>query len=98
MSTRSKDVVGWHTNLFILSKISDETVDKVVSQQSIARETSVRGYKFFLESCIHDVLYKVSECMVRLSVPRLVASCKWNCNAEVLIIFINPQKRCPGIK
>ena len=45
----------WHTNLTVLSRLSGECVDNFVSQQSIAKETSVRGYKFFLENYIHDV-------------------------------------------
>ena len=43
----------WHTTLSVLPFISDDTLDKFVWKQSIAKETSIRGYKFFLENYIH---------------------------------------------
>jgi hypothetical protein len=45
----------WHMHLNVLPQISGETVEVFVSSQSLAKETSIRGYKFFHESFIHDV-------------------------------------------
>jgi hypothetical protein len=46
---------SWSTLLSLLPAITGVTVDEFVRQQAIAKETSIRGYKFFLESYIHDV-------------------------------------------
>ena len=45
----------WHGGLSVLPTISGGEVDRIVNLQSVLRETSVRGYKFFLEQYIHDV-------------------------------------------
>jgi hypothetical protein len=60
MSASSIVSMEWHLNLSVLPKLTGETVDKFVSQQSVAKETSNRGYKFYLESYIHDVQGKFS--------------------------------------
>ena len=58
----------WHTSLKVLPRISGETVKYFVSQQYVAIQASVRGYKFFLEGYIHDVQGKS---LVRYSAVRL---------------------------
>jgi hypothetical protein len=40
---------------FKFSKLTDETVNKFVSQLSVAKKTSNNGYTFYLESYILDV-------------------------------------------
>ena len=55
MAVRAGKQRQWHTNLTVLPRLSGECVDNFVSQQSIAKETSIRGYKFFLGNYIHDV-------------------------------------------
>jgi hypothetical protein len=45
----------WHTNLTVMPRVSGECVENFVSQQSVSKDTSIRGYKFFLENYIHDV-------------------------------------------
>ena len=51
----AQDAVGWSTLLSVLPKLTGEAVDQFVKKQCVAKETSVRGYKFFLESYVHDV-------------------------------------------
>jgi hypothetical protein len=48
-------VERWHTLLSVLPTLSGDSVDNFVKQQCVAKETSLRGYKFFVESYIHDV-------------------------------------------
>jgi len=47
-------MAGWHKTVGIIPFISGSIIDEFVKKQSLAEETSVRGYKFFLESYIHD--------------------------------------------
>jgi hypothetical protein len=49
------DFVRWGKNLQNLPVVSREVMDNFVKKQSLAKATSLRGYKFFLESYIHDV-------------------------------------------
>lgn len=44
----------WHTNIYVLPVLTGETVDNFVRKQSLAQETSARGYKFHVEDYIHD--------------------------------------------
>jgi hypothetical protein len=44
----------WHHDLSYLPNISGEAVDKCILLQCVAKETSVRGYKFFHEHFIHE--------------------------------------------
>ena len=55
MAASTSGDLTWHSSLSVLPKISGDAVDRFVSLQAIAQETSLRGYKFFLESYIHDV-------------------------------------------
>jgi hypothetical protein len=45
---------GWGKNLRNLPVVSGEVMDNFVQKQSLAKETSLRGYKFFLESYVHE--------------------------------------------
>lgn len=45
----------WHSTLSILPHISGEAIDNFVSSENVVNETTIRGYKFFLENYIHDV-------------------------------------------
>jgi hypothetical protein len=45
----------WITLLSVLPALSGDSVENFVKQQSVAKDTSLRGYKFFVESYIHDV-------------------------------------------
>jgi hypothetical protein len=48
-------MVEMHLKFSILRKIKDETVNKFVSQLSVANKTSNNEYTFYLESYILDV-------------------------------------------
>jgi hypothetical protein len=61
MAATNSDNVVWHTSLTALPNIPGDTVERFVSMPSVAKETSLRGYKFFLESYIHDVQGKKLE-------------------------------------
>ena len=69
MAVRAGKQRQWHTNLTVLPRLSGECVDNFVSQQSIAKETIIRGYKFFLENYIHDVQGTLMRYASRHSVP-----------------------------
>ena len=45
----------WHKSLRNITVISGENLDKFVNKQGVGKQTSVRGYKFFLEGYIHNV-------------------------------------------
>jgi hypothetical protein len=45
----------WNTLLSVLPTLSGDSIDNFVREQSVAKETTFRGYKFFVESNIHGV-------------------------------------------
>jgi hypothetical protein len=45
----------WNTLLLVLPALSGYSIDNFVKQQSVAKETSLQDYEFFVESYIHDV-------------------------------------------
>jgi hypothetical protein len=47
--------VNWSKRLINIPIISGEEMDNFVKKQAIAKETSLRGYKFFIENYIHDI-------------------------------------------
>jgi len=49
------DNVFWHTNLKVLPHLQAEVIDNFISANNVVKETSIRGYKFFLEGFVHDV-------------------------------------------
>jgi hypothetical protein len=50
-----KATMEWLSNVSVLLELTLEAVDKFVSQQSLAKETSVLDDKFFLESYLCEV-------------------------------------------
>jgi hypothetical protein len=42
-------VERWHTLLSVLPTLSGDSVNNFVKQQCVAKETSLRGYKFFVQ-------------------------------------------------
>jgi hypothetical protein len=46
---------NWNTLLSVLPALSGDSIDNFVKQQSVAKETNLQDYEFFVESCIHDV-------------------------------------------
>ena len=55
MAVGGVDVVNWHINLRVLPRLCAEGVEQFITQYRVVKETSVRGYKFFLEGYVHDV-------------------------------------------
>jgi len=49
----------WHTNLNVLSHLEAQLIDDFVSVNNVVKETSIGGYKFFLEGFVHDVKGKL---------------------------------------
>lgn len=45
---------AWHEDLSCLPNISGITIEVFINLQCVAKETSIRGYKFFSEGYIHD--------------------------------------------
>ena len=61
MALSKLDHAKWHTSLIVLPGITGEIVENFVSLQAVAKETSVRGYKFHLEGYIRHVQGMSSE-------------------------------------
>ena len=47
--------IKWHKNLTVLPVISAAAVERFISTENVVKETTIRGYKFFVESYIHNV-------------------------------------------
>ena len=65
------DIDCWHKNLTVLPRLSADGYDHFIEKHQVVKETTVRGYKFFLESYVHDVEGKFCEVSIQTAGVRV---------------------------